>query len=874
MVSTVVMQEDDALPPAPDASTRVLIGPANSAGQAGLWADALRRHAADTGAVGFQYGLRPGAATSDLRVDALLHDHSSEWNRRLRGYVTEHFTHVLLESNRPLWHDPEEPAPVETQLRALREAGISTALVAHGSDVKIPSVYRHLHPDTQYEYLDPDFVDLLEGIARDNVRAFADFDGPTFVTSPVLLRFVPSARWLPLTIDVDRWATDRGVFERDVPVVVHSPSSAQKGSVWIDPAMQALADEGLIEYRRLTDIPHDRMPETIRDADILVEQLGAGGYGVAACEAMAAGRVVVGTVTPLVRRHIASTTGLEVPIVRATRESVADVVRSLVADPAGSRDLGVAGAAYVRALHDGRYAARVLGSWTDPRLGPVAPPATTTAVSAPACSVILAPGTSAACLPETLASVERQTIGPEELQVIVADGPDPVSALDDATGRYLLVLDAGDVLEEDAVEVLVNHADAWDSDVLFARAGSGGETAAVIEAIEPDRLRDLDLSASPLPDYLSHPRMYRRELIDRVDVRHRPRLLTPRDRLFAAAAMARAGRVSLIGTTLVQDHERHGRPEPAPPADAAERYDEVRAALATIDAQLPPGEHRDAVAKAQFDQVIREDLHDSFASRDDAGRAFVCERIRKLVDEHLTDTVLRSMPVARRAPLLLAAAGETAAVIDAIEPAPTAATVPIEVDGERAFVGYPGPERTTVDRAAWEILEVDGDPYDRIADAFGAPHVELDGTRVVLVGRLALTGAPVAQARLVRVKKAHRLGRVSDTPPDRGRPATLELDPAQGVYRLGVETTDLPRGHFRVRVAARIAGAWYDVDLRSPGRVAKRIRDPRGERRVRIAADESGHLTLELRDRPADSGRRSRRPWTRILGGGRRDLSS
>lgn len=873
MVSIVVMREDDALPPVPDASTRVLIGPANSAGQAGLWADALRRHLVGTDAIGFQYGLRPGAATSDLRVDALLHDHSSEWNRRLRGYVTENFTHVLLESNRPLWHDPEEPAPVETQLRTLREASISTALVAHGSDVKVPSVYRHLHPDTQYEYLDPDFVDLLEGIARDNVRAFADFDGPTFVTSPVLLRFVPSARWLPLTIDVDRWATDRGVFERDVPVVVHSPSSAQKGSVWIDPAMRALADEGLIEYRRLTDIPHDRMPETIQDADILVEQLGAGGYGVAACEAMAAGRVVVGTVTPLVRRHIASTTGLEVPIVRANRESVAEVVRSLVADPTGSRDLGAAGAAYVRALHDGRYAARVLGSWIDPGLGPVAPPATTAAVSAPACSVILAPGPSTACLPETLASVERQTIGSEELQVIVANGSDPVGGLDDATGRYLLVLAAGDVLEEDAVEVLVNHADAWDSDVIFARAGSGGEGEAVPEAIEPDRLRDLDLSASPLPDYLSHPPMYRRELIDRVDVRHRPRLLTPRDRLFAAAAMARAGRVSLIGTTLIRDHERHGRPEPAPPADAAERYDEVRTALATI-AELPPGGHRDAVAKAQFDQVILEDLRDSFASRDDAGRAFVCERIRQLADEHLTDAVLRSMPVARRVPLLLAAAGETAAVIDAVEPDRAASAVPIEVDGERAFIGYPGPARTTVDRDAWELLEVDGDPYDRVAETFAAPRVELDGTRVVLVGRLALTGAPVARARLVRVKKTHRLGRISDTPPDRGRPATLELDPAQGVYRLGVETADLPRGHFRVRVAARIAGAWYDVDLTSPDRVVKRIQDPRGERRVRIAADESGHLTLKLWDGPEDSGRRSRRPWTRILGGGRGDLST
>ncbi len=899
MTSIIVTHPLDPLPPGPQAPRRVLVGPANSAGQAGLWAGALRHHLPGTSAIGFQYGLQTGTATTHLRADPALRDRSPDWNHRFRDYVAKHFTHVLLESNRPLWHEPEGSARPEQMMRTLREAGVSVALVAHGSDVKVPSAYRHLHPDTQYEYLDPDFVHVLEEIARDNVRTFASFEGPAFVTSPVLLRFVPSARWLPLVIDTARWATDRPAFERDVPVVVHSPSSAQKGSVWIDPAMQALHDGGLIEYRRLSDVPHEEMPDAIHDADILIEQLGAGGYGVAACEAMAAGRVVVGTVTPLVRRHIALATGLDVPIVRATRESLAEVIRSLVVDPVGSHSLGEAGRAYTRTLHDGRYAAAVLGTWIhpatadpapEPRPAPaVAPVVALETTPARACSVILTAGDSTRCLEETLTSLERQTVGLGELQIVVAEhassgdarrlvdelvsshpesvvtslSPSSTTSTADliqevANGRYVLFLRVGEILEADALEILVNHADAWESDVVFGQLSSGSERE------DPPgprpRLRDLDLQSSALPDYLSHPRLYRRELLARIAPHRRSPLSPSRDLLFTVAAMVRAQRVSLIGTTVARRCERHRSRPDLSPTDGAERYEEINRATRMISEHLPPGDRRDIMMKAQFDQVIWEDLRDSFASRDSAGQAFTCEQIRRLTDEHLTVTVLHEVSVARRASLLLAAAGQVEAVVGVIESSldPTVTTVPIEIDGDRAFLGYPGYGTTGVDREAWQIF--DEDPYDHVVRAFGPPRVEFDGTQVVLAGDLALRGTPVVKARLVRPKKARGLDRVCDEPPLRRHPVDLEIDPAQGIYRLCVETSHLRRGRYRIRVATRIAGRWYDIDLQRAGQATRRVAAPLSNGRLaKVIADKSGRLVLALRPMPDEP--RGRRRW-------------
>ena len=53
---------------------------------------------------------------------------------------------------------------------------------------------------------------------------------------------------------------------------------------------------GLVDYTPLRDVPWSEMPGVIASADIVLDQFALGGYGVAAVEAMASGRAVVGHV--------------------------------------------------------------------------------------------------------------------------------------------------------------------------------------------------------------------------------------------------------------------------------------------------------------------------------------------------------------------------------------------------------------------------------------------------------------------------------------------------------------------------------------------------------------------------------------------------
>ena len=152
-------------------------------------------------------------------------------------------------------------------------------------------------------------------------------------------------------------------------MVRHIPSTAMgKGTELVEPVLDELAAAGVVRYQPVRGVPQPEMPAAIARAEIVLDQFSLGSYGVAAVEAMAAGRVVVGHVRPEVRARVLAGTGLELPVVQARAGEVAAVLRELAADPQRCRDLGEAGSVFARAVHDGRASALVLEDYlTRPR---------------------------------------------------------------------------------------------------------------------------------------------------------------------------------------------------------------------------------------------------------------------------------------------------------------------------------------------------------------------------------------------------------------------------------------------------------------------------------------------------------------------------
>lgn len=346
-------------PTAPTSEVRVLVGATNYAGQGELWARALERNLPDVGARSLTVSI-PGVLgfPADSSVPVSIYRHSVRWQEAAFKAVSTNFTHVLLESMRPLFGSRFESVAAEIQ--ALRDAGVSVALIAHGTDIRSPR--KHLATNAWSPFEDGARAHQLEDAAAAARRLASEVELPTFVSTPDLLDDLPLALWCPVVVDPRRWQGGDAPFTSDEPpLVVHAPSSSSvKGTELIEPALFELHETGRIRYKRLSGIPSTDMPALIREADIVLDQFRIGSYGVAACEAMAAGRVVMGHATASVRSRVVEATGLELPIVEADPGGFLEALERVLADRSSAQEVAASGQAFVERVHSGPWSAGVL----------------------------------------------------------------------------------------------------------------------------------------------------------------------------------------------------------------------------------------------------------------------------------------------------------------------------------------------------------------------------------------------------------------------------------------------------------------------------------------------------------------------------------
>lgn len=334
---------------------RLAIGPANYAGQAHAWARAVERHL-DADALAFTVATvrrDPFGFEVDRRIPAPAYYFPLLRSARARRFLAG-FTHLVLDGFRPLSYD-RRPDGFRRQAAALLERGPRLALLAHGSDVRDPDAHLVRHPYSYFAEGDRAWLAERRAITARN-RETADALGvPLFVSTPDLLHDLPTATWVPVCLDPAVWAGGRPPLRRRVPKVLFVPSRRHppiKGTRYAEPVLRRLADRGVIEWVAPAGVPHGEMVRLVQDADIVVDQLQSGFYGVGAVEAMAAGRVVIGSIEGL-----AGVMPEVPPLCHATPADFEAVLLDCLDRPDAARARARSGPGFVRRWHDGRESA-------------------------------------------------------------------------------------------------------------------------------------------------------------------------------------------------------------------------------------------------------------------------------------------------------------------------------------------------------------------------------------------------------------------------------------------------------------------------------------------------------------------------------------
>ena len=334
------------------------IGRANSAGQAYYWAEAARRQ--------LQVSAESFAGTHEIVhpphrvVERPQMEPPTAINELQR--IVGSYTHLLIDGYQnvfgPLLGDDIGP-----EIDLLRRHGMTLGLIAHGTDVRDPYAHRDRLPHSYFHHVPVDWMDRLARRAERNREIAAEFDGPLFVSTPGTLHDLPTATWLPLVIDIDRWTGLRPIDPNRKLRVMHRPSRAKppiKGTDVIVPVLEELDRRGVIEY--LVDqgrVPAHEMPALVEQADVVVDSVRGGSYGGAAIEAMAAGRVVVASLGQEVHDLI----GDRVPIVDARPETLAQVLTNLAENPDAVAEIAEQGRAFATRWHSGVASAKVIAEF-------------------------------------------------------------------------------------------------------------------------------------------------------------------------------------------------------------------------------------------------------------------------------------------------------------------------------------------------------------------------------------------------------------------------------------------------------------------------------------------------------------------------------
>ena len=294
---------------------RVTLCPVNTAGVPWTNAQALRRRGVDARLVVFErYKLHPEADWSlEIPRDSpLLGRQTRQWAALARLLPRTDVFHFVFGLTL---------VPQSLQFPLLRAAGKKSVMHYLGSDI------RGKTPD-QLAY---------------GRKADAQIVGSYDAT-----RWVPEAEVIPPGIDLAR-IEPAPPSERARPLIVHAPSHrGRKGTEHVIAACAELdADLELVE-----GLHHADAFERYRAADIVVDQLNAGWYGLFAIEAMALGKPVVTFLHDEAVRRTEEAFGARVPIVNATKERLRDRLRTLVSSVDERRRIGAASRAYVEQVHD------------------------------------------------------------------------------------------------------------------------------------------------------------------------------------------------------------------------------------------------------------------------------------------------------------------------------------------------------------------------------------------------------------------------------------------------------------------------------------------------------------------------------------------
>jgi len=288
--------------------------------------------------------------------------------KALRQYDVFHFNWGMTIADYWLWNINYLELPL------LKKLGKRVIMTFQGCDARMKTVSRERFSTSACAECDVAWcTPRLDAIRQARIRKVCAYADHVFALNPDLLHFLPGAEFLPYaSVNAAEWIPDETAHGKSSSArpfrVLHMPTQRSiKGTKYIEQACARLRAEGWpVELILVEDVPHAQVKDLIAGADLVVDQLLIGWYGAFAVEAMALRKPVLCYLREEDLKRFVPFRD-RIPIVRTTKETLADDLRALLRDPARWSALGVAGRRFVEECHDPlKIAQRTIAAYQGP----------------------------------------------------------------------------------------------------------------------------------------------------------------------------------------------------------------------------------------------------------------------------------------------------------------------------------------------------------------------------------------------------------------------------------------------------------------------------------------------------------------------------
>lgn len=243
-----------------------------------------------------------------------------------------------------------------SDLPLLKELGKKVVMHYWGSDIRRYSIAKKNNPYVIANKLNEDDI-------KRKMEYLSKFVDCCIVADKELYYYAKdfhnNIKFVPQAINLNNYKFNQSQNKNEKFLIVHAPTNRiLKGTDYIIKAIENLQKKYDFEFKLVENMSHEEAKEIYSKADLIIDQLRLGGYGLFSLECMAMGKPVICWVADYVREFYPE----ELPIISASIDNIEQKLEFILNNKEMIDDIGRKGRAYVEQYHDYIKVAQILNT--------------------------------------------------------------------------------------------------------------------------------------------------------------------------------------------------------------------------------------------------------------------------------------------------------------------------------------------------------------------------------------------------------------------------------------------------------------------------------------------------------------------------------